>query len=305
MKGLKLGSHRWLIATAVCGMALLIIVFFNTEQSSVKAFLLYGTRELGFAMLIAVLVAVLFEFYQRSLEDTKTTQRNFDASMSDQLTPDVWKDVKKQVLKKTLLRKDAEVKFGVISEPGLLQDQMVLDLDFSYTLENLVTEEAKVEIEHELDYQLYYRDKDLPRFTRITIFAPDNKQSRDVEGPELKRLCPNGVLKLELAMPPKAAGRAAKIVTHRREVTHVPGSYNLYMTEYTKGMILRLDQPINGFDVEIKVRPEGVGQTLVRTGNTWRCDSLILPGQGVEIKFVDAVRRAAGQGASAAHGQGN
>ena len=101
-----------------------------------------------------------------------------------------------------------------------------LDLDFSYTLESQVTEDAKVEIEHELDYQLYYRDKDLPRFTRITVFAPDNTQPRDVEGPELKRLCPNGVLKLQLGMPPKATGRAAKIVTHRREVTHVPGSYN-------------------------------------------------------------------------------
>ena len=126
MKGLKLGSHRWQIATAVFGVTLLTIVFFETEQPSVKGFLFYGTRELGFAMLVAVLVAVLFEFYQRSLEDSKTTERNFDASMSDQLTPDVWKDVKKQVLRKTLFRKDAEVKFGVISESGLCQNQMVL-----------------------------------------------------------------------------------------------------------------------------------------------------------------------------------
>jgi hypothetical protein len=63
------------------------------------------------------------------------------------------------------------------------------------------------------------------------------------------------------------------------------------MTEYTKNLILQLDHPAEGFDVEVKVRPEGVGQTLVRTGNTWRCDSLILPGQGVEIKFIDLNRR--------------
>jgi hypothetical protein len=43
----------------------------------------------------------------------------------------VWKNVRAQVLKKRLLRRDAEIKFGLISEPGLRQDQMVMDLEFS------------------------------------------------------------------------------------------------------------------------------------------------------------------------------
>lgn len=288
-----MNPHFWLIATALCGLALLALAYRLDEHTSpsLKRYCAHGLRELGFALLIAVSVAVLFEFYQRSVEGEKVTERNFDAFMSEQLTPDVWKGVTKQILKKRLLRRDAEINFALSAEPGLRQDQSVLDLEFSYNVESLAPDEMKSDIEHELDYQFCYREKDLPRFTRLTVFAPDPGQSRDLADDELQRFCPNGVLKLQLTMPPKTTGRSARIRTGRREVVHAPGSYNLYMTEYTKNLTVRLDQPLKEVDVEVKVRPEGIGQTLVRTGNTWRSDSLILPGQGVEIKFVDVSRR--------------
>jgi hypothetical protein len=71
-------------------------------------------------------------------------------------------------------------------------------------------------------------------------------------------------------------------------VVQAPGSYNLYMTDYTHGLRVRMDDTPNDVRIEVKVRPEGEAQVLKKTGtDEWVCESLILPGQGIEIKFID------------------
>jgi hypothetical protein len=286
----------------LAGMALLLIARrAEGHLKNIRDYVWHGAREVGFALVIAAVVSVLFEFYQREREADLTTVKNFDANMAEQLTPDVWNDVKRQILKKTLLRRNAEIKFDIIRQQGLRPDQVAMDVDFAYELENLRPENAHITIEHELDYQFSYPDQDLPSFSRITIIAPDRNQSRDLQGAELRRFCPNGILHVELDMPPKLEGKHARIETRRREIVYAPGSYNLYMTEYTKSLIVQRLHPTTGFDVEVKVRPQGVGQSLIRTGDTWKCDELILPGQGVEIKFVDPSRGTAAKSGEDTH----
>lgn len=80
----------------------------------------------------------------------------------------------------------------------------------------------------------------------------------------------------------------ARITTVRSEVVPTPGSYNLYMTDYAQGLRVLIEQALSDLSIEVKIRPEGEAQNLKKIGKaTWVSDSLILPGQGVEIKFKD------------------
>jgi len=58
------------------------------------------------------------------------------------------------------------------------------------------------------------------------------------------------------------------------------------MTEFTKSLTLQIDETLEDVDVEVRVRPEGSGQIVEKGGKYWVCESLLLPGQGVEIKFI-------------------
>jgi hypothetical protein len=96
-----------------------------------------------------------------------------------------------------------------------------------------------------------------------------------------------GVLPFSVKLP-KRGGQAVWLMTRRRNIVHAPGSYNLYMTDYTKGLHLTIEKPLDNIDVEVQVRPNGRQQDLQRAGNDWFTDGLILPGQAVEIKFLNS-----------------
>jgi hypothetical protein len=41
-------------------------------------------------------------------------------------------------------------------------------------------------------------------------------------------------------------------------------------------------------NVEVFVRPQGKGQLLTKIGDTWSCGHLLMPGQGIEVKMMQA-----------------
>lgn len=77
-----------------------------------------------------------------------------------------------------------------------------------------------------------------------------------------------------------------KVRIERREVVHVPGSYNLYTPELVKGLEIYHGACFPEMEPEVCVRPEGRELTLKHSGNHWSSENLLLPGQEVEIKFA-------------------
>src|SRR5205823_161627 len=74
--------------------------------------------------------------------------------------------------------------------------------------------------------------------------------------------------------------------TERREIVHVPGSYNFYTPEFMKGLRLCILGCPPSVRLEVWVRPHGGAAALKDKDHTWSYDQIIFPGQGIEIKFV-------------------
>ncbi len=242
-------------------------------------------RDAGIAFVLAPLVAMAFEFYQRSHETLETTQRAFNASMAEQLTPDVWEGVQKQILSKRLLRRNVEIRVKLQRNEGLEPGRAVMSLELAYDLYNLRRTAYKATIEHELDYQFWIPEKQLPRFERVVL--ENQAGAKEYEGAELRKICTSGIVRLPVQLEPYASSHA-RITTVRSEIVTIPGSYNLYVTDYTKDVRVTAER-LDDIGFEVKIRPEGEAQDLKRIGKaTWVSGSLILPGQGIEMKFLDS-----------------
>jgi hypothetical protein len=65
-----------------------------------------------------------------------------------------------------------------------------------------------------------------------------------------------------------------------------PGAYNLYTPEFMKGVSITVVACPPDVNVEVFVRPLGKGQLLNKADDTWSCDDLLMPGQGIEMKML-------------------
>ena len=241
-------------------------------------------QELSMALVVAAVVSLLFELYQRSHDTLEATQRAFNASMADALTPDVWDGVKRQILDKRLLRQNVTLRGRLSRSRDLPANLAIWDLQFEYELLNLDTRKKDLHVQHELDYQFRFPERRLPRFERVVMETRD--VSREFDESQLKRMTEKGTIDLDVALDARG-GSPVRILTRRLEVVNAPGSYNLYMTEFTKGIRIYNDGIPPGVGIEVRVRPEGEAQTLKKVGTgVWVCDSLVLPGQGIEFKFL-------------------
>lgn len=242
-------------------------------------------RDVSMALVVAAIVSYLFEHYQRTHESLEAIQRAFNASMAERLTPEVWDGVRTQILEKHLLRRDVILRFTLERHTGLPSNLAVMDLELAYSLYNLGDQTATFSLRHELDYQFWFPELKLPRFKKVVL--EDETGSKEFEGEELGGICDRGIVTVPVSLQPKRRS-SKRIRTHRLEVVQAPGSYNLYMTEYTQGLRIRIGDTPNDLGIEVKVRPEGQAQVLKKSStDEWVCESLILPGQGIEIKFID------------------
>ena len=244
-------------------------------------------RDLGIALVVAVAVGYGFEIYQRARETEHTMAEAFDARMSDELTRDVWLGVKHQILEKRLLRREADIRLRLQRKAGLPTGQAALAVEFAYDLYSLSDAPLKMTVEHELDYQFAAPAQQLPRFERIVV--DDRSSALVYEGENLRKIVHEGAVRIPIELRAKASS-STRIEVARMEITNVPGSYNLYMTEYTKGVRIHVDDCPDDIEIEVRVRPEGNAEQARKAGTVWYLDALLLPGQGIEIKFKKRVR---------------
>ncbi len=245
------------------------------------------TRDLGIALIVSGVVAVLFELYRSLHHQIESMKDVIDAVMTDKLTKAVWFELEDLIEKKSLLRKGLRVRLEVHRDDNLQPHEARLRVELEYLLE-AIGKRGPLKIAHDLDYHLANRRLKLPRFERITILriTENTSSAREeaVDGGQLDKANADGRLELPLAALQPSEVLRIRVV--REEIVHAPGSYNLYTPEFTKGLRVLIAACPDEFRTEVWVRPQGEGKHLVQTGNEWWSEDLILPGQGVEIKFI-------------------
>jgi len=248
------------------------------------------TRDLGIAFVVSSVVAILFELYRSLHHQIEAMKDVIDAVMADKLTKAVWFELEDLIEKKAVLRKELRVRLELYRDAGLQPYEARLQVELEYLVEG-IGKRRPLKISHDLDYQLANRHLRLPRFERITILriadgsaTAHASEETVLESDQLVEANKSGRFELEsAALKPEETMRIRVV---REELVHIPGSYNLYTPEFTKGLRVLIAECPAEFITEVWVSPQGEGKHLVRIGNEWWTEELILPGQGVEVKFL-------------------
>jgi hypothetical protein len=237
-------------------------------------------RDLGIAFVIAAVVAAVFEIYRSVRHEVETMRHVIDVIMHDQLSPEVWADLKDLIDKKNVIRRNARIRLQLQRRPEMNPHEAELLVEFQYDLHPLTRKKASVTVSHELDYQFRNDQLGLPRFSRFVVDPHPGKAT------DLTPQNSEAKIQKELEFPPSSS-LFYRISVDRVEVVHVPGSYNLYTPEFLKDFSLNVVESPQDVTWEVHVRPQGGGQVVKDVGgHSWSCEELLLPGQGIEIKML-------------------
>jgi hypothetical protein len=239
-------------------------------------------RDLGIAFVVAFIVGGLFEVRRSLAHQVETMRDVIDVTMGEQISPDVWLELKELIAVKQVIRRDVRIRLQLQRNIGLGEHEAILGVEYQYQIHMLTNKRAKVSVRHELDYQLRNDGLGLPRFERVTVTCGSQK-GHDYSGPEIERISKKGCVELDLDLASRGA-EPYVVRSERYELVHAPGSYNMYTPEFMKDLRVDFVSLPDDIEVEVIVRPQGKGD-IKRLGNTWMCQRLILPGQGIEIKF--------------------
>jgi hypothetical protein len=241
-------------------------------------------RDIGIAFLVAVLVARFYELHERGKRERERIEGVLDATMAEYVPPEIWQDTKEQFKRRKLIRKEVEIRFDLKHDKSLSGNLAIIELEFEYMLHGLGQKPVKERVQHELDYQFEEKGSNLPRFDRLLV--QKGRETRLYDTPaKLQQIVKDGIVTVDV----EVGGRkdpGVRILTKRLELTNVPGSYNLFMTELTKGLRLRVGRFPEDVEIDVKIRPEGNWEKVTAAGNEWTYDELMLPGTGIEIKLI-------------------
>lgn len=269
----------------LCGIAILMAIPFLLISLLISEHSLahHIIRDIGIAFLVAVIVAAIYELHARSRFDIETMTGVFNTVMQDVVRPDIWSEVKAQVIEKVMIREDVNIKFEILNKAELQKTEpnlqlpsgaAVLWMKFEYDLYSLRSGKWKgVPLSHSLDDHIPHGN--LPCFTKIVI-GDKSYPTHNVE---------KGEFTTGVDLEPKG-GHPIHVITERREIAYLPGSYNLTMWELTKGITLSLSGALpDGIEVSVNIRPHTEKALLELHSDLEFKNILLLPGQGIEFRF--------------------
>jgi hypothetical protein len=270
-------------ALVILSIGIVLLAIAAMAEGKWNKILLHVIRDIGIAFIVAVVVTGVFELYERTRQTEVSIERQVDARMGDQLTPEVWKDIKEQILDRHLLRRNAEVRVRFEKTKGLLPDQQLAHVEFSYDLYNISSPDSAITVRHTLAFPQDPKSK-IPRFDLTSVEGPDNSRATTYTAEMLDQASRKGYEELNLKID---KNQRVHIIGGRTELVNVPGVYNLYMNEYTEGFRLHVEGA-EGFQVKVLVRPYGHPEVLAQAGRfDWSFGRLLLPGQGIELIFQE------------------
>lgn len=243
-------------------------------------------NELGIAIVIAAMVTLMYETYAREVLARETLTRIVDSVMGDMFDTQLWEETKKQLVRRTAVRRGLAVRLRLERDARLPNHQAVLWMSITYRLHALREKADTVKLYHYLDRFMHDPKTDLPRFTHISV-GDEVIDPRKLHGKFAKevdiRAWPNGI----------------PVVVERREIVYTPGSYSLLMSDLTDVEIVKVEEVSPGVSVEINWtldRPHPMQPFEAKP-----IKRMLLPGHAIEFRFLqDSSVGPAGGSSSAA-----
>lgn len=288
-------TMRWtLVIIFIAGVLLLALRRFIPEIATWNRFndsIQDLARDLGIAFVVSAIVARLYDMYLNFHNRIESMKDVIDAIMSEKLTREVWFELEDLIEKKTILRRDLRVRVETHDNDQLELHEAQLQVEIEYVVESIGKKQIDLCVQHDLDYHLARSDQNLPRFDHLTIVRMEKRngiaraiEEKEFREEDLQNFNKAGACALKLKA--LRANEFLRVRVTREEIIHIPGSYNLYTTEFTKGLRVVVAKCPRRTRVELSVRPQGEYKQMSPAGDEWWTDELILPGQGVELKFI-------------------
>jgi hypothetical protein len=230
-------------------------------------------NELGIAIVIAAMVTLMYETYAREVLAKETLTRIVDSVMGDMFDTQLWDEIKKQLVRRTAVRRGLAVRLRLERDPSLPAHQAVLWMSISYRLHALREKAEAVKVYHYLDRFMHDAKADLPRFTHISV-GDEVIDPRKLHGRFAK----------EVDVRPWPEG--VPVIVERREIVYTPGSYSLLMSDLTAVEIIKLEDVPKGVAVEINWtldKPQAIQSFEARPVRR-----MLLPGHAIEFRFIKA-----------------
>ena len=227
-------------------------------------------NELGIAIVIAAMVTLMYETYAREVLARETMVRIIESIMGDMFDTQLWEEMRKQLLRRTAVRRAFSVRLRVERDERLPAHQAIMWMSISYRLHALREKTEEVKLYHYLDRFMHDEKTGLPRFTHISVgdevIDPRKLHGRFAKEVDI-RTWPDGV----------------PVVVERREIVYTPGSYSLIMSDLTSVEIVKVEDVPADVSVEInwtldKPHP-------VKPFEACPVKRMLLPGHAIEIRF--------------------
>jgi hypothetical protein len=232
-------------------------------------------RDIGLALLIAAVVGATYEVFARSHFIRDTMAAMLSKILGDIVRDDIWDEVKDQIIKKEMMRENMDIFLGISSDLDPLCNPTTLWMKFNYELRGLHSRPKKktIELMHFLDDHI--KSENLPRFESIEVDGKKFPTDSIVDGKFTTLVELNN-----------KEGTTIGVIIERYESTYIPGSYNLTMTEMTKGIELFLTDIPDGIKTIVNIRPHVEKVSLEKGQHLHFHDIILLPGQSIEFRFV-------------------
>jgi hypothetical protein len=287
---LEIPAYAWfgLIGAFLFGLLFLAIAHRLKNAGFWKELL----RDVGIGFLVAAVVTAVYEYSTRATERHERDRDVVDRTMESLVPRVVWYEIKDQILSKRAFRRNVDLDLKISRLPN---GQAVLHMKYGYDLYGLTAGEPPI-VEHELDNIMWNPQLELPRFESVVVQGPGPNDSKTYVGKELQQLhVALGKIRLDgrsrVPLPLPTSGGHVRIITERRELMYVPGSYYLILPELT----VRDDGNTPTVTVEISEIPPDLAAEVTTyhaqhdftkpdpKKNVWTFDGTLLAGQGFVI----------------------
>lgn len=265
----------------IVGVILLVVAHYNSQHALTHDI----SRDIGIAFLISALVTLAYEAYARTRFDLEKIESLLDTLYGSGLPAGIWESIKETLLKRELIRRNSVLDVRVLRDPSVGEDNVVLDIDLTYDLANLLSKDKVYTVLHGLDEHIAAAK--LPRFIGASIgnryeTITNNMSWQTKDGVMTVH---NGRLSLTVDLPAASEKGAIPLTIKRQEVRSCPGSYYLIMTELTEGFRINLRDGADDVNVTVALRPSERVIDLTKK-RIEIINEPLLPGHCLEFKLT-------------------
>lgn len=306
--------HLQAIALLVMVIGLLALLLALGAKKQRKEFVGDLLRDVGIALVVAVVVTVIYEHSTRNLEERVTMLHTIDKTMAAVMPLSVWEEVKREVLLRHRIRRNVDIEFKILRNARLSNGkyitappgQVILWMKYGYDLYGMAEGGTYEPVQHELAYEMWNKELQIPRFESVSVIRDQGKQVKLLVGEELKRFCDGQTLRLGpdlVQLPAPQLNKPVRIVSERYELMGAPGSYNLVMPELTARVegsnnpTIKVSVSEIPSDLEVKLTTYYAPHTFTPaadTDNVWVYNNIALPGQGFTLIVQPKIRPSMG-----------